>query len=303
VTSTSANNSASVRRLLLALAFAVAIISGVAIHFAVRAQREHSRAASYERELAAKDRELMQALNELKRCQAFPASSATIASVAPGEQALVPTGPVTAMPTPSNSPTPGKVFNSHALLEMVRQTRLRTFRSIYEPLLTQLNFSPEQRTKFYDLKLAVEWPKELIEKLQDEALTDDERNQIQAQIAQIHDSALGQIQQMFGSGDYQLYDSYHKTETERTLIQEFRQQLDSSSTPISDWQSARLSDLLIQARTQYPPVNDDMTASDEAAFAQASQFLIPEQLTAFRDYLRNREELARDMRKQQPPGG
>src|SRR4029453_10467028 len=147
---------------------------------------------------------------------------------------------------------------------------------IYEPLLTQLNFSPEQRTKFYDLKLAVEWPKELIEKLQDEALTDDERNQIEAQIKQIHDSALSQIQQMFGSGEYHLYDSYRKTETERTLVQEFCQQLDSSSTPINDWQSARLSDLLIQARTQYPPVNDDMTASDETAFAQASQFPTPE---------------------------
>jgi hypothetical protein len=300
VISTSANNSPSGRRLVLALAVGVAIISGVAIHFAVRAEREHSRAASYAIALAAKDRELTQALNELKRRQASPASSATIASVAPAEQATVPTGPVTDVPTPANSP---KVFNSHALLEMVRQTRLRTFRSIYEPLLTQLNFSPEQRTKFYDLKLAVEFPKELVEKLQDEAVTDDERNQIEAQIKQIHDSALGQIQQMFGSEEYQLYDSYRKSETERTLVQEFRQQLDSSSTPINDWQSARLSDLVIQARTQYPPVNDDMTASDEAAFAQASQFLTPEQLTAFRDYLRNREELARDMRKQQQQPG
>lgn len=302
MTSTSTNNSPSGRRLVLALAVGVAIISGVAIHFAVRAEREQSRAASYAIALAAKDRELTQALNELKRCQASPASSATatIASVASAEQATVPSGPVTDVPTPANSP---KVFNSHALLDWVRQTRLRTFRSIYEPLLTQLNFSPEQRTKFYDLKVAVEFPKELVEKLQDQALTDDERNQIEAQIKQTHDSALGQIQQMFGSGEYQLYDSYRKTETERALVQEFRQQLDSSSTPINDWQSARLSDLVIQARTQYPSVNDDMTASNEAAFAQASQFLTSEQLTAFRDYLRNREELARDMRKQQQPPG
>ena len=57
---------------------------------------------------------------------------------------------------------------------------------------------------------------------------------------------------MFGPEEYQFYDSYRKTETERTLVQEFRQQLDSSSTRINDWQSARLSGLLIQARTHIP---------------------------------------------------
>lgn len=187
--------------------------------------------------------------------------------------------------------------------QMNRQASLRMLRPIYEPLLTQLNLSAQQRAQFYDAMLAMDDPGGMLDKLPNDAETPEERAQIEGQIQQTHDSALAQIQQMFSSGEYQLYDSYRKTEGERMLVQQFRQQLDSSSIQMSDWQSASLRDLLIQARAEYPPVNEDMTASDEATLAQATQFLTPEQLTAFRDYLHNQEEMTREIRKLQTPGG
>ena len=53
--------------------------------------------------------------------------------------------------------------------------------------------------------------------------------QIPGQFQQIRDSALSQIQDMLGPGEYQLYQSYRETQEERELAEEFRQQLDSTN--------------------------------------------------------------------------
>jgi hypothetical protein len=196
-----------------------------------------------------------------------------------------------------------QVFHTPAMREMFRQGTMKMLRPIYDPLLIQLNLSPDQRRKFYDLQLAVDNPEIMLAKLPSEAETAEERKQIQAEIKQTRESALAEIQQMLGSGEYRLYEEYRQTQGERTMVQEFRQQFDSGSTPINDWQSARLCDLLIQARRQYPTVNDDTTSSDDAALAQAAQYLTPDQLAAFRDYLRNQEDVTREVRKLHPPGG
>jgi hypothetical protein len=299
---TSASKSPAVRTLLWTLVSVAAMTSVVAIHFALQARREHSRAESYLTALAAKDRELTKTLSELEKRHSASTASGNIASPQPRQQLRSQAVLADALPTPNNSSDARALFHTPAMREMFRQGTARTLRPIYDPLLSQLNLSPDQRRKFYDLQLAVDNPEIMLEKLPSEADTPEERTQIKTEIKQTRDSALAEIQRMFGSGEYQLYEEYRQTQGERMMVQEFCQQFDSGSTPINDWQSARLRDLLIQARRQYPPVNDDTTSSDEAALAQATQYLTPDQLAAFRNYLRNQEDMAREVRKLHPGG-
>ena len=154
-------------------------------------------------------------------------------------------------------------------------------RSIYDSLLTQLNLSPEQRDRFYDLQLAIEDP----------------RSQGEGEFQQIRDSAVSQIQDMLGPGEYQLYQSYRETQEERRHAEQFRQQLDSK-LQMNDWQFAQLRDVLIQTSKQYPPDGNDYTASYQAAVAQAAQFLTPEQLNSFQGFLREQEPFREQKRKQ-----
>jgi hypothetical protein len=69
------------------------------------------------------------------------------------------------------------------------QAGLSTLRSIYDPLLTQLNLSPEQRARFYDLHFVVSHPGANLDKGPDEAETAGERAQIEAQIRQAQEAA------------------------------------------------------------------------------------------------------------------
>ena len=138
--------------------------------------------------------------------------------------------------------------------------------------------SPEQRDRFYDLQLAIENP----------------RSQGEGDFQQIRDSAESQIQDMLGPGEYQLYQSYRETQEERMMAEQFRQQLDSK-LQMNDRQFAQLRDALIQTSKQYPPDGNDHTASYQAAVAQAAQFLTPEQLNTFRDYLDTQQQIGNDL--------
>ena len=102
---------------------------------------------------------------------------------------------------------------------------------------------------------------------------------------------------MLSPGEYPLYQSYRETQSDRELAEGFRQQLDSSEIPINDSQSTQLRDALIQTSKQYPPVGGDFTASDQAALAQAAQFLTPEQLKSFQGFLREQAIFREQKRK------
>ena len=186
---------------------------------------------------------------------------------------------------------------------MVRQGHLARLRPIYDPLLTQLNLSLEERERFYDLQVTVDDPAISLDKVPSEAQTPEERAQIENQIRQNRETALQQLSSLLGSQGYQMYDGYRTTQSERMLVQQFRQQADPRSPRINDWQYDRLRDLLIEARSQYPPLDDDFSASYAAALRQAAAILTPDQLASFREYLQNQEDLRKTMRKVLPPGG
>lgn len=186
---------------------------------------------------------------------------------------------------------------------MLGRTRLANLRRIYDPLLTQFNLSPEERARFYDLQLMVDDPAIGLDKVPSEAETPEERAQIANQIRQNRDAALQQLSSLLGGQGYQAYESYRATESERMLVQQFRQQTDPQSPQINDWQYDRLRDLMIQSRSQYPMVNDDFSASDAAVLMQAAQILTPDQLASFGKYLQNQEDIRQMMRNVLPAGG
>ena len=156
---------------------------------------------------------------------------------------------------------------------MKRQNSLAMLRSIYDALLTQLNLSPEQRKRFYELRLAGE---------DSQGLSPDSEKE---------------LRKMFGERGFQFYQSYVDTEREREVLQEFRQQVDTKSLQIADWQYDRLLDALVQAGKQYPRSFDGQADSYDAALGQAAQFLTPDQLESVRNYFNNRAEQFRAIEK------
>lgn len=270
----------------------------------MHARREASRAESTARELSVAKHELASANAEL----ASTKRRTVVTAPTPSNAVL----PPPAAGTPAEESTPRAAasppdrraaFNSPAMREMVRQSHLTRLRPIYDALLTQLNLSPEQRERFYDLQIAVDNPALTLGKVPSEAETPDERTQIENQIRQKRDDALQELSNLLGGQGYQLYDGYRATQSERMLVQQFRQQADPRAPQISDWQYERLRDLLIQSRSQYPPINDDFSASYAATLLQAAQILTPDQLAAFRKYLQNQEDMRNAMRNVLPPGG
>jgi len=212
-----------------------------------------------------KEQELSEKKSELERSKSALARLARAAKQT--------NGPVTAAPV---APAPNSFRDLKlppAVAELGRQNSLARLRSIYDALLTQLNLSPEQRKRFYELH--------------SQGMTPDSEKE---------------LREMFGPRGYQFYQTYVDTERERTLLREFRQQVDAKSLQIADWQYDRLLDAVVQARKQSPQNTGGIADSYDAALVQAAQFLTPEQLEAARNYFHNQAEVLRAHEKMMPPG-
>jgi hypothetical protein len=288
------------RPVVWALALIAAIASASALYLAFCVREARSQAATSAAELVLKERQLSEYRDELERLKrsaatsmevAAPATSPTPSAIMPGESST----PPSILPFPTASPDPRAVFRGPAFRDMMRRSNFALVRPIYDPVLSQLNLTPEQRTRFYDLHFAATHPEENLDKLPGEAGTAEERAQIEAQLHQIQETASAQIQEMFGPRGYALYQNYKNTESDRINVQQFLNQVDSASLRITDWQYDRLIEVSSQARAQYPPTNGDITQVNEATIAQAAQFLTPDQLSAFRDYLNRQAEINRQV--------
>ena len=268
------------RRSSRAPSWLLAAIAGLAItfaaYFAYEANEARAKAVASASELAAKERELAE-LRERDGAGTATARRARVSPPPPGQRSAgFDNRPASSLPTGFPSTIPGDRLPGLAKIQ--RQDRLRMLRSIYDALLTQLNLSPEQRDRFYDLQLAL----------------DDPRARTAGEFQQNRDSALAEIQDILGPEGYPLYQSYRETQEERQMAEQFRQQLDSKMQ-MNDWQFAQLRDALVQASKQYPPDGNDHTAAYQAAVAQAAQFLTSEQLNTFRDYLDTQQQIRNDL--------
>ncbi|MBA2435519.1 MAG: hypothetical protein H0V54_10660 [Chthoniobacterales bacterium] len=184
---------------------------------------------------------------------------------------------------PASTPTVAPASHRHPASEALspeeskRQYSLAWVHSIYDALLTQLNLYPEQRERFYELRLDADNPLVL------DADSEEE------------------LRNLLGTRGFELYQSYASTEEERTALLRFRQQVDAS-VQIADWQYDRLQDALIQAQKQYPRNPGGAADSYDAALAQAAQFLTPDQLEVARNYFHTQGEVARLVQRLIPPG-
>jgi hypothetical protein len=287
-------------RAMWALGAIATIAFGCAVYFALNARQENSRSASLSRELSEKQQELSAAQEQLTRN-----------SIRDWTEPRTPVGSLIgqAITSAMANPPPGtrsslgrELWRTPGLRESLRQSHLAMVRPIYDPMLTQLNLSPDQRIRFYDLQYAIAQPEAFLDMPLDAASTPEERAQIEASMREVQDSAFKDLHQLLGPKDYALYETYRNKESESLVVEQFRHQVDPRSVQLTDWQCDRLRDLLVEARTQYPPIDGDMTASREAVFVQAAQYLTPAQLASFQSYLHNQDEMAEAIRKLLPPG-
>ena len=84
-----------------------------------------------------------------------------------------------------------------------------------------------------------------------------------------------ELRKMFGERGFQFYQSYADTEREREVLQEFRQQVDTKSLQIADWQYDRLLDALVQAGKQYPRSFDGRRIRMKPLWARPRSFSRP----------------------------
>jgi len=248
------------------LASIAAIASAAALYFAIRAHNEHLRTAGFATQLSMKEQELSEKKSELERSKSALARLARAAKQT--------NGPVTAAPV---APAPNSFRDLKlppAVAELGRQNSLARLRSIYDALLTQLNLSPEQRKRFYELHTS------------NGVSPDSEK----------------ELREMFGAEGFQAYVSYADQEHERSMLLQFQQQTDAKSLQISNSQYDRLGEALYKARKQYPQDTGGLADSYDAALVQAAQFLTPDQLEAARSFYHNQAEVLRFVQSLIPPG-
>ncbi len=285
---------------LIVLGVIAAVATAATVYFALQARRNASKAQLAEQELSKATHELASSREQLVTANSSALPTASVQSgAAPKLSPSIRTN-AESSPLPSASADFRAAFNSPAMRERIRQDNLTRLRPIYDPLLTQLNLSLEDRERFYDLQVRFDDPIISLDKAPSEARTPEERAQIENQISAARATALQQINNLLGSQGYQMYEGYRATQSERMLIQQFRQQADPRSPQISDWQYDRLRDLLIEARSQFPPAGDDYSASYAATLRQAAQILTPDQFASFKKYLQSQEDLESAMRKLAP---
>ena len=267
-----ATNSQFMRLGLWTFASIAAVASAAALYFASRSHHEHLRGAAFATQLSMKEQELSEKQSELER------SKSALARLARASKKTTPlaNAPIVA-PAPSSFPDLKGLPEPEAFKEMRRQGSLAMLRSIYGALLTQLNLSPEQRKRFYELRLAGE---------DSPGLNPDSEEE---------------LRKMFGERGFQDYVSYAATEHERSVLLQFQQQTDKS-LQISDWQYDRLGEAMFEARKQYPQNSLGLADSYDAGLVQAAQFLTPDQLEAARSFYHNQAEVLRFVQSLIPPG-
>ena len=230
------------RLCLWTLALIAAVASAAALYFALRSHHEHLRTAGFATQLSMKEQELSENQRELEM------SKSALARLA-AKQTNRPANAPTVGPTPSSSPDFKGSAPGYSGTET--QGSLAMLRSIYDALLTQLNLSPEQRKRFYELRLADEDSPGLSPEAEEE------------------------LRKMFGARGFQFYQSYVDTEREREVLQQFRQQVDTKSLQIADWQNDRLLDALVQAGKQYPRSFDGQADRMTPLWAKPRSFSRP----------------------------
>jgi RNA polymerase sigma factor (sigma-70 family) len=194
-----------------------------------------------------------------------------------------PAAAVTVAAEPKGGPL-GAMFKDPAMLEAMRPQQLATIKMMYGPLVKQLNLSPEQADKFYDI--LVDNGLRTLQAVQSGQSS-------QEDIKSNNQSMEADLRSLLGEAGFSQYTDYTKNDMAgQTLFAAMKN--DFENNPLSDTQQQQLLQAMKSARQSVNASNPlangaDKTASmdqvlqqqeqiNQIVLQQAAAFLSPEQL-------------------------
>ena len=194
-----------------------------------------------------------------------------------------PAAAVTVAAEPKGGPL-GAMFKDPAMLEAMRPQQLATIKMMYGPLVKQLNLSPEQADKFYDI--LVDNGLRTLQAVQSGQSS-------QEDIKSNNQSMEADLRSLLGEAGFSQYTDYTKNDMAgQTLFAAMKN--DFENNPLSDTQQQQLLQAMKSARQSVHASNPlangaDKTASmdqvlqqqeqiNQIVLQQAAAFLSPEQL-------------------------
>lgn len=219
----------------------------------------------------------------------------------------------------------------HAVMDMMNDPEMRkileeqqkitagpTIEKEYADLFRQLNLPPEQSAAFKDLMIK----KTMVGtdvgfSMMDDSIDPAKRGDITKQIQAQTDAVDTEIKQLLGESNYQAYQNFEKTMTDRATVGEFNDQFAGASTALTTEQQNQMVQALSEVRSNFKwsagtsPQNASLESSLEGALtdesiaastAESEQFdqqclarvqhiLTPEQYAAYQKYQKQQRDL------------
>ena len=240
-----------------------------------------------------------------------------------------PTNQPAAPTTLSSTPSPrtktanplAQMFKNPEMKEMILNQQKPALSAMldknYGRLFSDLQLRPEQTATLKDLILqkqmgAVEMGLSMLSEEQDAT----QRNERMQQMKAANDTADAQIKQFLGDDNFQQYQAYEKTMSERMAVSGFKEQLSGGPTAISDEQEQQLIQAMSQQRENFKFSTDlsdkskftgdittqfteekmnaymqELSQLNQQYLSRAQGILQPEQAASFEQYLKNQQAL------------
>jgi RNA polymerase sigma factor (sigma-70 family) len=192
----------------------------------------------------------------------------------------------------ASAPKPNKLaamFNDPAMKQILREMAAKEFRKLYGPLLAQLNLTPDQSNKFYDI---------LIDNKMNSVVAKTDRmasgdlSGLNTLTAQTQKEADAGIQALLGDAAFAQYQDYQSGLADRVMLDRITP--DFAESPLTDDQQQELLETMQEARKSVAGDNtafsvgdssaamgqklDQQEAINEEVLQQAASFLTPAQL-------------------------
>lgn len=160
-----------------------------------------------------------------------------------------------------------KMLKDPAMKEMMRSQQKVMVQKMYGPLLKDLNLAPEEKDRFMALVLDHQLA------AVDQAGTlfgggDKDKTEVAATLKDKEKEMEANLKALLGDDKFAQYTDYKGTMGDRLQLDQLKQQLDGSGTPLQDDQLKSLLGIMKEERDKVPPVVDNKAANGAADFAK-----------------------------------
>jgi hypothetical protein len=181
----------------------------------------------------------------------------------------------------------------------------------YEPLIQQIHLTRDQADKLEDLlKKKTLTDSEIGASMIDPAADDAKRADAYRRITAEKEGYDGQIKELLGDDNYRAFQDFEKTVPDRTVVEQFRDQIAGRPTALSGEQERLLIQAMSEERTSFrytaSSSNDqnrteqmarDQRQLDDQILARTRQFLNPEQVAAFEQFQKAQADMRINLMK------